>query len=641
MAHSESEVVTQEFKAEIKQLLDILAHSLYTNREVFVRELISNATDALYKVRFESVRGTDIYDPDLPFEIEIKLDKDKKILTIIDTGIGMTHDELVNNIGTIARSGTSEFLKTLSQEAQKDSSELIGKFGVGFYSVFMAAQEVRITTRSFQKDAEPYLWRSDGTGTYQLGKLANAPRGTKIEVVLKEDAQEFAEKYRIESIIRKYSNFVPFPIKVDGEQVNKISAIWREPKSSLKKEQYIEFFKFKTNRQDEPLTYLHLSSDAPIQFNALLFIPQTNFELFGVGKQEHGVDLFVRRVLIQTGSKELLPDYLRFLKGVVDTEDLPLNISRETLQENTVVFKIKSILIKRVLAHLKEMAEKEPDQYKKFWTEYARIFKEGYADFSNREQVAELFRFDSSHFESADELTSLDEYISRMKEGQKNIYYLSAASREAIERNPHLEIFKQKGIEVLYQYDPIDEFVMSGLMTYREKTLQSADQVDPAELKDIKDEVAAEEAAEASEAPKARDLDKFCRRVKDILGDKVTDVRPSQRLTESPAVLINADGTMSSQMQKIMQMVHQDVNIPKKIMEINGKHPLIQTLVKIYQHNATDEYLVRSAEQLFYSALLQDGYIPEPFKMISGIQQLLKESSQWYLEKIKPSEDKS
>lgn len=641
MANSGKDSVTHEFKTEVKQLLDILAHSLYSHRDVFVRELISNSADALYKVRFESVRGTDIYDPDLPFEINISLDKDKKVFTITDTGIGMTRDELINNIGTIARSGTAEFFKQLAEDSKKDGSDLIGKFGVGFYSVFMAGKEVKITTRSYEKDAQPWHWQSDGGGSYELTPLTNAPRGTKIEVFLRDDAAEFAEKFQIEQIIKKYSNFVPFPIKIDGEQVNKISAIWREPKSSITSEQYTEFYKFKANRQDDPLTHIHLSSDAPIQFNALLFIPPTNYEIMGMGEREHGVDLFVRRVLIQSGSKDLLPDYLRFLKGVVDTEDLPLNISRETLQENTIVVKIKSVLVKRVLSHLKEIAEKDPEKYEKFWQEYARIFKEGYSDYANREQISELLRFDSSNFDEAGKLTSLPEYVNRMKDGQKSIYYLSATSREAIERNPHLEIFRKKGLEVLFMYDPIDEFVMSGLGTYTDKTLQSADQADLSEVKKLDDaEKSSETEEKEKETPTPKEIEKLCRRFKDILGDKVTEVRLSERLSESPAVLVNPDGSISAQMQKIMQMVNQQTEIPKKILEINGNHPIIMNLYEIYKKNSKDEHLTKSAEQLFYSALLQDGYVAEPYKIISGINSLLTDATGWYLEKVKTDDSK-
>ncbi|HDQ00686.1 MAG TPA: molecular chaperone HtpG, partial [bacterium] len=474
MAEQVKEKKTYKFKAEISQLLDILARSLYTNREIFVRELISNAADALDKVRFESIRGTEFYQPDLDFEIRIDLDKEKKIFTITDTGIGMTRDELIANIGTIAHSGSLDFLKKISENSEQGPN-LIGQFGVGFYSVFMAAKEVVLTTRSYLKDERAWKWSSDGAGSYRIEPAAEkTPRGTKIEVFLRDDAEEFSEKFRIESVVRTYSNFVPFAIKLDGEQINKISAIWREPKTSVKDKDYKEFFKFFVNTSDEPLSWLHFSADAPIQLNALLYFPKTNYEFLGFSPEEHGVSLFVKRVLIQNDNKDLMPRYLRFMRGVVDTEDLPLNISRETLQENTTVIKIKNLLVKRILDHLSTMAEKDEKKYQEFWNQFGRILKEGYTDYPNLEKIVSLFRFNSSKTENADALVSLDDYISRMRPAQENIYYISATSREAADRNPHLEIYMQKGIEVLYSFDPIDEFVLSGVAQYKEKKLLSA-----------------------------------------------------------------------------------------------------------------------------------------------------------------------
>jgi molecular chaperone HtpG len=622
---------TYKFKAEIKQLLDILARSLYTNREVFVRELVSNAADALDKVRFESIRGTEFHQPDLEFEIRIELDKDKKTFTIVDTGIGMTRDELIKNIGTIAHSGSAEFLKQISENEQAGPT-LIGQFGVGFYSVYMVADNVEITTRSYLKDAEACQWSSDGAGSYKIESVEQAPRGTKIVVHLREDAIEFAEKYRIENVIKKYSNFVPFPIKLNGEQINKISAIWREPKTSVKEDQYKEFYKFFANTSEEPISWLHFSADAPIQLNALLFFPKTNYEILGFSPKEHGVNLFVKRVLIQTDNKDLLPQYLRFMKGVVDTEDLPLNISRETLQENTTVIKIRSLLVKRILAHLADMAKDEFDKYKDFWNEFGRILKEGYMDYSNREKIAELFRYNSSVHPDEKELCSLDDYISRMKEGQKEIYYISGANREAIERDPHIEIFKQKEIELLYLYDPIDEFVFSGLGQFKEKHLISADQADLKSLEEIKGEKKEQDAAKQEIRKKEkRDLEKLCTRIKNILGDQVEEVRLSERLTDSPAVLVSKESGMSAQMQKILQVINKETELPKKIMEINGTHDLILNLLAIFKKDPKDAYLNKAVEQLFYSIQLQDGLVLDPHKMITGIQSLLFDATNSYM----------
>jgi len=627
MSEKQSTSKTYKFKAETKQLLDILSHSLYTNREVFVRELISNAADALDKVRFEEVRGTKITDPDLPFEIRIDLDKEKKMLTITDTGIGMTQEELIENIGTIAHSGTAEFLENLVKDEQQ-GPQLIGRFGVGFYSVFIAAENVVITTRSAKPEAAPCTWQSDGTGSYSISDLEQAPRGTKIEVHLREDALEFAEKYRIENVIKKYSNFVPFPIKIDGEQVNKITAIWREPKSAIKEEQYIEFYKFIANTSEDPFTHLHLAADVPIQFSSLLYIPKTNYEFIGFAPQESEVNLFVKRILVQANCKDIVPRYLRFVKGVVDTEDLPLNISRETLQENVTLTKIKNVLVKKLLGHLSEMAEKETGKYNEFWVQFGRILKEGYSDYPNKEQISELFRFNSSYHKKAAELTSLQAYIERMAEGQEDIYYLSSQSRETIERNPHLELFRRSGIEVLYLYDPIDEFVLSGIQEFKGKQLTSADQANLSKLEKIQ-----HVKTDKADQPDAREFGDLCARMKNILGDLVTEVKPSERLIDSPAVLMNPDGTMSTQMQKIMLTINKDAKLPARIMEINGAHPLIKNMLAIFKSNPKDQFLEKATENLFYSVLLLDGYISDPHKMIMNIQELLLQSSALYTQK--------
>lgn len=635
----QTDTKTYKFKAEIKQLLDILAHSLYTNREVFVRELVSNAADALDKVRFENIRGTEIFQPDLDFQINIDLDKDKKTFTISDTGIGMTRDELIKNIGTIAHSGSAEFLKRVTENEQAGPT-LIGQFGVGFYSVYMVAENVEIVTRSYLNDAEACIWRSDGTGSYKIESITSAQRGTKIVVHLREDATEFAEKYRIENVIKKYSNFVPFTINLNGEQINKISAIWREPKSSVKDDQYKEFYKFFSNTSEEPISWLHFSADAPIQLNALLFFPKTNYEILGFSPKEHGVNLFVKRVLIQTDNKDLLPQYLRFTKGVVDTEDLPLNISRETLQENTTVIKIRNLLVKRILSQLSDMAKDEVDKYTEFWNEFGRILKEGYMDYSNQEKIAELFRYNSSIHPTEKELCSLDDYISKMKEGQKEIYYISGANRDSIERDPHIEIFKRKEIELLYLYDPIDEFVFSGLGQFKEKRLVSADQADLKALDEIKSELQDKDKDKKEEIKKKekRDLEKLCTRMKNILGEQVEEVRLSERLIDSPAILVSKETGMSAQMQRILQVINKDTPTMIKIMEINSTHQLILSLLAIFKKDPKDAFLSKAVEQLFYSVQLQDGFVVDPHKMISGIQSLLNDATNWYLKEheIKP-----
>ena len=625
---------TYKFKAEVKQLLDILAHSLYTNREIFLRELISNASDALEKLHFETIRGTDVADEKLPLEIQIDPDPDKKILTIRDTGIGMTEKELVNNIGTIARSGSADFLKKMSG-SKEDPANIIGKFGVGFYSVFMVADEVVITTRSWQKAAAPIRWRSQGAGTFEIENVTGkAKRGTSVEIHLKEDAAEFAQKWKIESVIKKHSNFIPFPIKIEKEQVNTVRAIWREPKFQLKEKDYEEFYKFLTYDSDPPLETLHIAIDAPVQYNSILFFPAKNYEMADFGKNDHGLDLYVRRVLIQHENKDMLPEYLRFVRGVVDSEDVPLNISRETLQENLVIGKIKNNLVTQILNHLGKIAKEDAEKYRKFWTAFGRQFKLGYMDYNNQEKFADLLRFNSSALEKADDLTSLDEYTTRVKPDQKEIYYLFAVNRDTLTSSPHLEIFKRKGLEVLYLFDPIDEFVMDGIRKYKEFDLKSVEQADL----NIIDKFADQEERKAVEALDAEDeksFDKLLRRMKDILGKRVTDVKESKRLTDSPACLINPDGTMTSSMQKIMRVMNKDTSIPARLMEVNRDHPLLRNLLRIYKKDVQDEHLRLVTEQLYESALLMDGYLEDAHEMINRIENLMERSTEWYVNQLK------
>lgn len=619
-----------KFKAEVSQLLDILTHSLYTHRDVFIRELISNAADALDKVRFMEVKGEEVVDSKLDLAIKIELDKEGKTFTITDTGIGMTHDELVKNIGTIARSGTSEFIKQLGTDSD-DKLNLIGKFGVGFYSVFMAGQEVEIITKSAVKGEMPCRWVSDGRGSFEVEEIhEQVNRGTQIKVSLRDDATEFAEEYRVKSTIEKYSSFVSFPIFVGEEQVNKIQAIWREPKSNVKKDEYNEFFKFIAHQGDEPLTHLHFSADVPLQFHSLLFVPKTNMELMGFGREDDGINLFVKRVLIDSHSKDVLPTYLRFVRGVLESDDLPLNISRETLQENPYMMKIKSSVVKKFLGHLQEFSEKEPDEYKKFWKEHGRIIKEGYNDFQHKDQVADLFLFNSSKCENIDEMINLKTYVERMPEKQEEIIFLSGSSREALDSNPTTEIFKTKDIEVLYCFDPIDEFVLPGLFKYKEKDIKSADQVDLKKLEEIPSQ-SDEKDEDSVTAPDKKDLEKLARRMKDILGTKVDTVRLSERLVDSPAVLVSTSDAMSGQMEKIMQMMNKDSKPSAKVMEINGKHPVVKNMLTIYQKDAKDVLLDKLTLGLFSSVMLLDGSVDEPQTMAASIQDLLQEATKMYL----------
>jgi len=628
-----------EFKAETKKLLDILVHSLYTSKDIFLRELISNSSDALDKLRFLSNKGTDIADKDLTLEIKIGFDDKKNTITISDTGIGMTRDEMIANIGTIAKSGSEEFLKQLSEN--KDAiNNIIGRFGIGFYSVFMVAKEVVIKTKSYKKDEVAVEWKSDGLGDYEISDIdGEINRGTTIEIFLKDDAKEFAEKYRLESIIKKHSNFISFPIYLENEKINTIAAIWREPKSNLKKEQYDEFYKFLTYDTEEPFETIHTSVDAPIQFNSLLFIPKKSYEYWRFNRDDYGLDLYVRRVLIQHQNKELLPEYLSFVKGVVDSEDLPLNISRETLQENIIFTKIAQSVTSNILSDLIKVAKDSPERYAEFWKEHGRIFKLGYMDFSNADKYQQLLRFNSSVSKDEKELVSLEDYVGRMKKDQKEIYYSLGTSKEAIDLNPHLEIFKAKGLEVLYLYDPVDEFVVSSIRKHKDFDFKSVDGVNLKDLDKLEDVEKNEEPKEKFSKEDDKAFGKLLLKMKEILGDSVTEVHESKRLKGSPSCLINPDDTMSSTMQKILKMSNQGMAMPpqKRLMEINKDHKLIKNLIHVFKKNESDQFISDTTEQLYESALLLEGNLEDPHKLVNRLNKMLTDASELYVASPNPS----
>jgi molecular chaperone HtpG len=626
------ETTKHEFKAETRKLLDILVHSLYSHKEIFLRELISNSSDALDKLRFETSRGSDVVDGEQELEIHIEVDKDQGLLRIKDSGIGLTPEELIRDIGTIARSGSENFLKAAA-ENKEGLEGIIGKFGVGFYSVFMVAKEVVITSRSFRPDEAAVQWKSDGLGSYEIGPVpeeSTPQRGTTVEVHLRDEAKEFAEDWRIKDIIRKHSGFISFPIFVGDERINTITALWRESKSSITDEKYKEFYTFLTHDDQDPLTRLHISVDAPIQYNALLFVPERGVEWMGFQQERPGLDLYIRRVLIQRENKDLIPDYLAFCRGVVDSEDLPLNISRETLQENRNLQKISSNITKQLLSHLQRLAKDDAEKYGKFWKAHGKIFKLGYTDFTNREKYASLLRFNSSKCDQAEELTSLDEYIERAREDHKKIYYASGASREALALNPHLDIFRAKGIEVLYLFEPLDEFALEGLREYKEFNFQSVELADAKELEQYENQEEEKEAAPLTSKDEQA-FPKLLARIKEILGDRITYVKESSRLKESPCCLVSPDGQLTSSMHRVMQIAGQDTSIPVKVLEVNKDHELVRNLIKIYRANGNDEYLVTAVEQLFESALLLDGYLSDPHALVERMQKVLHQSSGWYV----------
>jgi len=611
---------TKEFQAEVKKLLDIVIHSLYTEKDIFLRELISNSADALEKFRHQKLMEEEVFDQDAELEINISVNDQEHTLTIIDSGIGMTRDELEHNLGTIAHSGSRTFLTTLDPAQQKEVN-LIGQFGVGFYAAFMVAKRVRVQSRSYRPDAEGYEWASDGTGSFTLTPETGLHRGTKIIVELKDDAFDYANEATIKRIIRQYSNFVTFPIKVGGEKVNTVQALWTKGKDDIKAEEYTEFYKFIANAFDEPLCHLHFSADAPLAIKSLLFVPEDNVELMGFGRTEPGVSLYCQKVLIEQHSKNILPEWLRFLKGVVDSEDLPLNISRQALQDNALVAKLKKVITSRFLKFLKDQAKNETEQYDKFWNTFGIFLKEGATiDYTHRDDLAKLLRFESSKSESG-KLISLDDYVGRMPEGQDAIYYINGPSRQAIETGPYFEVFKRREVEIIYTMEPIDDFVFSHLHEYEGKKLVSADRADlklPEKTGDDKGEKEAAPAVKLDE-PIAQTLTKW---MKDVLADKVKEVTISARLVDSPAMIVNPDGFFTSSMERVMRATNQEHKIGSKNLEINTAHPLIKGLAEL---RVADEPFARTVvSQIFDNAMIQAGLMIEPRDMVERSYRILE-----------------
>jgi molecular chaperone HtpG len=616
------------FQAEIKQLLHILSQSLYQNREIAVRELVSNASDALDKMRH--VRLTDErYRGEEPLVISLEPDKTARSLTIRDNGIGMTRDELVRNLGTIAHSGSLEFLNRLSGDAKRDLS-LIGQFGVGFYSAFMLADRVEVLSRSFSSD-DGWRWESDGSGRFTIEPAEDLERGTQVRLYLKSDLDEFTEPPRLKHIIRRYSTFVPHPIRLDGEQINEQRPIWVEPKTQLKEADYAGFYQHLSHRTDEqPLWHLHLSSDSPLSFHAILYCPPTNFERMGFGRVEHGLHLCAKRILVQDDCRELLPEYLRFIYGLVDSDDLPLNVARESLQDNTIFRKIRRVLVKRVLDHLAGLAADKPDDYRTFYDQFGIALREGIAtDFEHREKIAALLRFPSSRGETAAGLVSLDEYIGRMASGQPQIYFLGGPDRAAIESSPNLEAFRRQKLEVLYLPDPIDEFVLSSLGTYRDKPLVSIDSADvelPAG--------APEESATSPDRPVERTestpsgFGRVLTLFREALRDQVEDVRESKRLTDSPCCLVNPKGAASTQMQKLLHAAHQEIPLARRIFEVNPRHRLLRRLSELSANADHEPFIAECARQLYANALILEGLPLDTAEVASRVERFMQELAQ-------------
>lgn len=617
------QVVTHEFQAETRKVLDIVINSLYTERDIFLRELISNSADALEKFRHHSLVEQIEFDAHVPLEITINGDDKNHTLTISDSGIGMTREEVETNLGTIAHSGSGQFWEQLAEAAQKDVN-LIGQFGVGFYSAFMAAKKVVVQTRSWD-GSEGCEWESDGGGTYTIKPCEGLHRGTKIIIELKDDAQQYATKFAIERIIKQYSSFVSFPILVEGEKINTIQAIWTRSKNEITEEEYTEFYKFIGNAVDDPQYRLHFSADAPLAINALIYVPSENFEIMGMGRTQPGVNLYCQKVLIDQHSENILPEWLRFLKGVVDSEDLPLNISRQALQDNALVFKLRKVLTKRFIKYLKEEAKNNPETYAAFWKNFGIFIKEGVTtDFEYREQLGELLLFDSSKSENGS-LTSLADYVGRMKEGQDKIYYINGPSRQALEMGPYVEMFNKRSIEIIYTLEPIDDFVLNHLGEFDGKKLVSADRAD---LKLPESTTPDDKEAEEQEQGEKLETDQvtsLCTWLKEVLGDRINEALPSDRLVDSPAMIVSSDGYLTSSMERVLQASAQEEQMAmsgKKNMEINTRSSLIKKLSALRTSDA--DLAGDVAEQIFDNAMIQAGLLVDSQKMVSRNYRILE-----------------
>lgn len=620
---------TMGFQTEVKQLLQLMIHSLYSNREIFLRELVSNASDACDKLRFEALHNDALYENDSNLAIRIGFDKAARTLTISDNGIGMNRDEVIANLGTIAKSGTREFFSKLSGDQQKDAN-LIGQFGVGFYSAFIVADKVTVLTRRAGEKADQGVrWESDGGGEFSIEMVEKATRGTEITLHLREGQDDLLAGYKLREIVKKYSDHIVQPILMkkeewkeggyvttdEDETVNQATALWAKPKSEISDEQYKEFYKHVGHDYDEPLAWSHARVEGKTEYTQLLYIPRhAPFDLWDRNAR-HGIKLYVRRVFIMDDAEQLMPLYLRFVRGVVDSSDLPLNVSREILQESKDIEAIRKGCTGKVLGLLADMAEKEPEQYAIFWKEFGRVLKEGVGeDFANKDKIASLLRFASTQTDTPDETVSLKDYISRMKEGQDKIYYVTAETFNAAKNSPHLEVFRKKGIEVLLLSDRVDEWMLSYLTEFEGKQLASV-------AKGGLDLGALEDEAEKKEQEKqAGEFKPLLEKIKGSLGDKVKEVRVTHRLTDSPACLVADEHDMSANLARLLKAAGQKVPVSQPILEINPTHPVVLRLKG--EEQRFDDW----AAVLFDQALLAEGgQLDDPASFVKRVNQLMLE----------------
>ena len=609
------------FKAETRQLLDILIHSLYTEREVFLRELISNASDALTRLSFEMLTNHGVLDPELEPAIWIQSDPEKRTLTLRDSGIGMSSADLAENLGTIAHSGARSFLEAAKQ-ANGDTklTDIIGQFGVGFYSAFMVADSIRVVSRSFQKDAQAAAWYSTGNDTFVIETAEKTERGTEVIIQLKEDAAEFTQESRLREIIKKHSDFISYPIYLGEkkERVNQQSALWRQQPRQVQPQDYLDFYKQITLDMEPPLAQAHLAVDAPVQMYALLFVPaslERNF--FSLRKQE-GLKLYARKVLIQDYCLDLLPEYLRFIQGVVDSEDLQLNVSRESIQSNRIMAQMKKVVTGKVIDMLKTLGKDKPEEFEKFWKVYSRLIKEGVSsDPENYETLLPLLRFHTVN--QPQKWISLDDYLLEMKIDQKKVFYILGDDDRSVLHSPHLEAFRHENQDVLIMTDPLDSFMLMRLDKYKDFELANVANEMPDSQEKPKDD------ATQSDEPNLEqgELDAVVARFKGQLGERVSEVRTTDRLVESPARLVDPDGALNPEMQRVYRLLNKEFPTPQKVLELNPQHSIIKHLAHIREDAALNEMII---EQVYENALLIEGLHPDPASMIERIQKLMEKA---------------
>lgn len=616
---------TRGFQSEVKQLLQLMIHSLYSNKEIFLRELISNASDAADKLRFRALSDAALYENNGELHVRISTDKESRTLTISDNGIGMTRDEVIDNLGTIAKSGTKSFLESIGQDQAKDS-QLIGQFGVGFYSAFIVADKVTVRTRAAGETADKgVFWESEGEGDYTVADIEKADRGTEITLHLREGEDEYLDDWRLRSIISKYSDHISLPVEIetkneeDGtvtwEKINKAQALWTRNKAEVSDDEYKEFYKHISHDFADPLSWVHNRVEGKQEYTSLLYVPsKAPWDLWN-REQRHGLKLYVQRVFIMDEAEQFMPNYLRFIRGLVDSNDLPLNVSREILQDSSVTRNLRSALTKRALQMLQKLAENKPEEYQTFWKEFGLVLKEGPAeDSSNIETIAKLLRFASTHNDSDAQTVSLEDYVSRMVEGQEKIYYITADSYAAAKNSPHLELFRKKGIEVLLLSDRIDEWMMNYLTEFDGKSFQSVSKADES-LDKLADE---EKQAEQEETDKQ--LAPFVERIKTLLGDRVKEVKLTHRLTDTPAIVTTSADEMTTQMAKLFAAAGQEVPEVKYNFELNPNHPLVKQTAEL-----TDDALFADWVNLLLDQALfaERGSLEDPNQFIRLVNQLL------------------